>query len=142
MQEFTFETSTDKYNGMGGQVVSAKRADYGSYDRALIDNKITALQTKLDKEVKTLEAKVKGGGSASGGSAAAAASGGSSDDDDKDSDAIVIVALVVSIFSILISTCATCVAMKAAKSRGGGSLSSGIGATSYGQQDHMDGHSL
>eukprot|EP00933_Yihiella_yeosuensis_P053476 TRINITY_DN5171_c2_g3_i1.p1 TRINITY_DN5171_c2_g3~~TRINITY_DN5171_c2_g3_i1.p1 ORF type:complete len:896 (-),score=226.72 TRINITY_DN5171_c2_g3_i1:207-2894(-) len=116
MTEFTWEMSTDTYNGMGSNVISVKRNAYDDYHRDLLEAKITALDANMNKQIAGLTKKV--GSAATPAPAPAAPAGGHKhhkDDDDDDGGPLKIVALAISIVAILISTCAVFMAFKATR---------------------------
>jgi len=86
MEEFIFEESTEAYEGMGINVISAKRTSYDEYERGVLEDSLAELQAEV----------------ASGTSSTAAAAtedGNSESDSDPAPLALSVLALVISLFS-------------------------------------------
>jgi ABC-type phosphate transport system substrate-binding protein len=47
VDSWTFETSTDKYNGQGEMVFSTKRRSFGEYQRSLITSEVESLMARI-----------------------------------------------------------------------------------------------
>jgi len=128
MEEFTFETSTISYGGMGENVISSKRHNYNEYDRGVLESKIESLEAALASLKVNVQTHSHSG---SGGQGELIIPGEGQNmshshvamnhehEDDSDST-IAIIALIVAIVAILISSVPCFVAMRGP--RKGGSM--------------------
>jgi len=102
MAEFTFESASSTQKGAGAmsRVISGKRRSYADYERSLFDDRITELETQnadLLQRIAALEGKADG----------------PADADDADGPAgVAVAALVIAIFSFILASGATFLAMK------------------------------
>jgi len=97
MTEFAFETDTDAYNGMQSNVISVKRHAYDDYHREQLEDRIAKLQedmTAIQRRPTVQEEK-------------------------EDDNPLPVVAMVLSVLAILISSCAICLGFKAKSSKRG-----------------------
>merc|ERR1711871_821303 len=126
--QFTFETDTETYIGMGSHVVSGKRHAFDDYERSTLAADIESMSAGIQALKSAL--------APSGAGTLAATEGkdddGDHDDDDDDrGDGIKTAALIVSIAAAVLSFASLGVGIKAARNARKGGQLSGTGQ-SYG----------